>query len=113
MPSARPATSPTSGDRRRQLAQAHPLPQLAPQPLNDESTAMNRAPDHESPGCAVPDAAQDHGRGKVAQLAPATMAIATERDVEVVPQEARQGDVPPAPEVADGKRRVWTVEVLR
>ncbi|MNL53415.1 hypothetical protein D3C87_1766590 [compost metagenome] len=74
---------------------------------------MQRAPDDEIPPGAMPQAAQHHGDHQV-QVAPrGAAALAAQRDIQVVAQEARQGHVPAAPELRDIARFVGRVEIER
>ena len=81
--------------------------------LGDQHRAVEGAPEHEGPGRAVPEPAEHHRDHQVAVGEEAAAAVAAERDVEVVAQEAREGHVPAPPEVAEAGRPVGAVEVLR
>ncbi len=74
---------------------------------------MDPAPDDERPAGAVPEAADQHRQHQVAVRDHLALAVAAERDVEVVAQPARQRHVPAAPEVLQRDRGVGRVEVLR
>ena len=74
--------------------------------------ALQRPPDDERPGGAVPQTAQHHGDHDVAHGARLAAGTAPERDVEVVAQPARERHVPAAPELLQVARRVGRVEVL-
>src|SRR5579863_9363077 len=73
---------------------------------------MKRAPAHEGPGRAMPEAAQQHRDHEVA-VTPPIAGVAAHGNVEVVAQPARERDVPPAPEVLETERAVGLVEILR
>ena len=76
--------------------------------------AVEGAPEDERPRGSVPEAAEDHRDHQVAVGEPARLAAAAaQRDVQVVAQEAREGHVPAAPEVAKAGRPIRAVEVLR
>ena len=82
-------------------------PRSAERVLDDERRAVQRAPQHERPRRAVPQAAEHHRDHQVAvrpRSVPA--AVAAERDVEEVAQEARERHVPAPPEVAEARRAV-------
>ncbi len=79
----------------------------------DQPCPVEGAPEHERPGGPVPEPAEQHRDHQVAVGASRAAAVAAERDVEVVAQEARQGHVPAPPEVAEAGRPVGAVEVLR
>ena len=81
--------------------------------LGDQPGAVERAPEHERPGRAVPEAAEQHRDQQVAVGEQAPAAAAAERDVDEVAQEARERHVPAAPEVAEAGRAVRAAEVLR
>ncbi len=94
------------------LGEAAPPARLGAGPLQRQAHAVHAAPEDEGPAGAVPEAAEQHGHDEVHVGAAAALAVAAQRDVQVVAQPARQGDVPAAPEVLDGARRVRRVEVL-
>src|SRR5690606_24124676 len=93
--------------RRARDAQAR-----ASEPLDGLEEPVVPAPDDEVPGGAVPEPADEHGRHQV-EVGPAlSPPVAPERDVDVVPDEAREGDVPAPPEVAGAPGEVWPAEVF-
>ncbi len=73
---------------------------------------MQGAPGDEGPRRAVPEAPEEHGDEQVAVGARGALAVAPERDVEVVAQPRREGDVPAAPEVREVAREVGRAKVL-
>ena len=81
--------------------------------VHRQRRAVQPAPGDEGPVGAVPQPAQQHGDDDVRRLAQRAAAVAAERDVEVVAQEARQRHVPAPPEIADRHRAVRRVEVER
>ena len=81
--------------------------------VGDQVCPMQRAPHHEGPVRAVPEPADQHGCEQVQVPARPAAAVAAQRDVNVVTQETRQGDVPTAPELDDAPRLVGRVEVFR
>ena len=88
-------------------------PPLTPEPLSDESGAVEPAPDDEGPCRAVPQPTDQHRQQQVAVGQDRTpAAVPAERDVDVVAEPAREGHVPAAPEVLDRRRGVRRVEVL-
>ena len=107
----RAATRPSEG-RARQVV-AEPAPQRLPGVVDHQVDAVQPAPDHEGPAGAVPQPAEQHRDHQVGVAARRAAPVAAERDVEVVAQEARQRDVPAAPEVDDVDRLVGAVEVDR
>ena len=72
---------------------------------------MQRAPDDEFPGRAVPEAAEHHGQQQIAVGPEPAVPVAAERDVEIVAQPARQRHVPAPPEVGQRLGPVGLVEV--
>lgn len=84
-----------------------------PEVVDHQEHAVQRAPDHEGPGGAVPEAAQQHREEQV-QVAPGRpLAVAAQRHVEIVAQEVRQRDVPAPPEFDDVGRLVGRAEIQR
>ena len=81
--------------------------------LGRQPGPLEGPPGDEVPGGAVPEAAERHGQHQVDVGPHPALAVAAERDVEVVAQEARQRHVPAAPEVAEAGGAVGAVEVLR
>ena len=100
-----PAVAPGSGRPRawrasaRARSSARPTPCMPPQNTNVQPAPCHRPAEQE----------RDH---EVHVGAAAALAVAAQRDVEVVAQPAGQRDVPAPPEVLDGARRVRRVEVL-
>src|SRR5262245_43787734 len=81
--------------------------------VHDQIDAVQPAPDDKQPAGAVPQAADQHHQQKI-QVSPETAAaVAAERDVQVVAQEARQRDVPAPPELNDASRLVGRIEIDR
>jgi len=103
----------------RDLSQRPREPRLLPgsvaeeQAVPPEQQAVIGAPEHEVPARPVPQAAEQHGQEEVQVGAGGAATVAAERDVEVVAQPGRQGDVPALPELARTRRQVGPVEVLR
>ena len=70
------------------------------------------APEHERPGRAVPEPADDHRQHQVAvELQHVPPRLPPERDVEVVAEPGREADVPARPEVLRAGGEVGEVEV--
>ena len=61
----------------------------------------------------MPEAAEDHGKHQVGEVACHTLAIATQREVQVIAQPARQGDVPALPEFAQAVTDIGVAEIAR
>src|SRR5690606_16779364 len=85
----------------RSRTRAGARPPLRPEAIDRQPHAVERSPDDERPGGAVPQAAEQHGDEQVQVGAGRPTAVAAERDVEVVAQPRRQTDVPAAPELGD------------
>src|SRR5204863_6020339 len=77
---------------------------------DDQKHAVHRAPEHEVPARAVPEAAENH---RDHQIADAVAAIAAEWDVKIVAEPRREADVPAMPELARILRGVRMIEVER
>src|SRR6266850_8256669 len=80
--------------------------------FDDEKRAVPEAPEDEVPARAVPETAQKEDGDEIAVPPRRADAVSTERDIEVVTEPGRQRDVPPSPEVGDGRRDVGPPEVL-
>ena len=68
---------------------------------DDQVQPVQPAPQHEVPGGAVPQPAQQHRRHQIDVAPHLAVPVAAERDVDVIAQEPAQRDVPAAPEVGD------------
>ena len=95
--------------RRRMLAAGRALNQAG----EGHRHAVHRAPQHEFPLGAVPQAAQEHRQPEIQIGAPGAVPAAAQRNVQVVAEPGRQTDVPAPPEVARVQRDVRPVEVER
>ena len=67
---------------------------------------MERAPEGEFPCGAVPETAEEHDEEEIEVGASVAFAIPAKRDVEVITQPRRKGQVPTFPELGDVRRRV-------
>ena len=74
---------------------------------------MQSTPEHEGPSRTVPQPTEEHGHHQVEIPALLALPVAAQRDVEVVPEEAAERHVPPAPEIGDALRFIRGVEVER
>src|SRR5262245_29936414 len=72
---------------------------------------MQRAPNHKSPVCPVPDAGNEKGTEQVPIRKPRPASVAAERNIDVVPEPRRQTDMPALPELAQTGREVRIIEV--
>ena len=73
---------------------------------------MQRAPEHEHPGGAVPEPRHDHGQEIVEQGPRLPLPVAAQGDVDVVPEPGGERDVPAAPELREVERAVGVEEVV-
>ena len=88
----------------------HPVEQVPEEePLERDERAVVEPPEDEVPARAVPEPGQQpHGQ----QVEILVLPVAAERDVDVIPEEAREGDVPPPPELGGGAGDIGVVKVL-
>jgi len=84
-----------------------------PEPVQADEQPVQQPPQHESPGRSMPEAADDHGKGRCQQSSGKAVAVAAQRDIDVVAQEPGQRPVPALPEVGDADRLIRGIEVLR
>ena len=87
--------------------------EIIPGVVDAEIDAVQRAPHDERPGRAVPEPAEHHGDHQVDIAQDAAVAVAAERDVEIVAQELRQRHVPAPPEIDDAGGLVGRIEIER
>src|SRR5690554_4264589 len=73
---------------------------------------MERAPEHECPCRAMPDAAEKHGEEEIAIGLHLAAAIATQWYIEIVAEPGGERDVPAPPEILKARRTVGLVEVI-
>ena len=71
------------------------------------------SPDEEVPARPVPDAGGRPHHQKVEKQPGLAHPVASQGDIEVLPEPGAEGDVPPPPELGDRRRLVGRVEVLR
>src|ERR1043165_6683343 len=74
---------------------------------------MKSAPDHKGPLRTMPKAAQEHHHRKIKISASFSVAIAAQRKIQIVPQHAREGDMPAPPEIRDTLGAIGRIEVSR
>ena len=92
-------------DHRRQLGKE--IPQT--KSLDGDEHPEQQPPDNEIPAGAVPQPGSEPDNE---QIAPGMRAVPTEGDIQIIPQEAAQRNVPAPPELGDRFGDVWVVEVL-
>src|ERR1043166_8205542 len=83
------------------------------QPIEHQQRAVIKAPHDEPEAGAVPQPAEEHGDGEIAQGFQPPFALATERNVEIVAQPTRQRDVPALPEFRGRGREIGREEIAR
>ena len=74
---------------------------------------MQEAPDHERPSGPMPKPAEQHRNHQIAIGHQAAKPVPPKRDIEIVAQPARQGDMPAPPEILYRSGRIGVVEVHR
>lgn len=70
--------------------------------VDAEANSVERAPKHEIPGSAVPEAAQHHGDHEVHIGSHFPFAAASKGDIEVIAQPGAERYMPAAPKIAQG-----------
>jgi hypothetical protein len=76
--------------------------------VESEHRPVHAAPDDESPGGPVSKASEQRGYQEIKVAARHATPVASERYVDEIPQQSRQGYMPPAPEIDDGHGfRFW------
>ncbi len=81
--------------------------------LDRDEDEVVESPEEEVPAAAMPEAGQGPDGEQVQEEPSGRHAVTAERDVDIVPEEAAQRDVPAAPEITHGNGDVWIVEVFR
>ena len=102
---ARLAASAQRGPNRRTI--------IVPGVVDAKIEAVQHAPDDERPARAVPQPAEQHRDHQVDVAQRRAVAIAAERDIEIVAQEPRQRHVPAPPEIDDAGGLVGRIEIER
>ena len=74
---------------------------------------MIKAPAHERPVRTMPNATHEHHEEKVEVHATRRYAVATQRNVQVIAEPARERNMPALPEVRNADRAIRAVEVAR
>ena len=77
-----------------------------------EENTIVETPEHEVPGGAMPETGQEPDDEHVPELFQLAVAVAAERDVDIITEPGAERDVPAAPEVGDRDRTERIVEVL-
>lgn len=95
----------TSKTSRRTLVQVQGL-------LDYLASAVHKAPHHERPVRAMPNAAHEERRHDVQVIASLAAAVAAQRNVHVILEPARKRYVPTPPEIRDAHGKIRVVEVV-
>ena len=70
-------------------------------------------PSNEVPACTMPDAGSSPDKEHVEQLPRLPLSVTTQRDIDVIPEPPRQGDMPAPPELGNAARDIRQVKVGR
>ena len=89
------------------------VPPPAPGPLRHLGQAVEGAPHQERPARPVPEAADQEDDEDIEVRPPRPPAAAPQGEVQALPQEGGEGDVPPLPELRHGGAAVGGVEIHR
>ena len=81
--------------------------------FDNHEEGVIKAPAHKRPVRAMPNATHEHHEEKVEVHATRRHAVTAQRDVQVIAEPAREGNVPALPEVRNANRAVRAVEVAR
>src|ERR1700730_1509837 len=76
-----------------------------------QAAAMETAPHHEGPVCPMPQSTQEHGQQEVAIGLAFSVAIATQRNIEIITKPGAQTDVPAPPEILNAVGQVLLPEI--
>src|ERR1039457_5543728 len=79
--------------------------------MDDQHAALIEAPQHEIPCGAVPQSAQHHRQHQVAVCLCLPEPVASQREIEIVPQPTGKTDVPSIPEVLGARGEIRQIEV--
>ena len=77
-----------------------------------EEDTVVEAPEHEVPSGTMPESGQEPDDEHVPKLLSLSVAVAAERDVDIITEPGAERDVPTTPEIGDGDRGERIVEVL-
>ena len=81
--------------------------------FHNQKETVIEAPEDEGPTRPMPEAAEEKDEEQIQECPDCSLSAAAERDVEVVAEPARQGDMPSPPEFADRAGDIRVVEVFR
>ena len=78
------------------------LPEESEEILKKNENKIVQPPENKIPVRAVPKTREEPDSQKIEGLSGESFAISAERNVDIVPEKGRQGDMPPAPEILYG-----------
>ncbi len=79
--------------------------------FHDLKKPVETAPYDVGKGGAVPEAADQKGKQQIQKMAPLCNPIAAQRNVNVIPEPGGKRNMPPAPELFDGKGKIRAFEI--
>ena len=79
--------------------------------MNGEGHTVHAAPGNEIETGTMPQAAEKHRDDEIDVLAHPTLAVAAQRDVDIVANPRREGDMPATPEIGNTLRAIRGVEI--
>src|SRR5260370_16428093 len=74
--------------------------------IDDQEEPMKQAPDDKADTRAMPEAAQKHRNGEIAERLQAPMPFPAQRDVKIIAKPSRHGDMPTPPTAGWRRRQV-------
>src|SRR4030095_9056304 len=74
---------------------------------------MQSTPNNKCPVSAMPQSTQEHCEHEINVSADFTFSIATERDVEIIPQPCRERYMPSSPKIRKTDCTIWIPEIFR
>ena len=89
-----------------------PVQPLAEETFRHHEKTVQHTPQNKGPGSAVPQAADQKGQKQIQISTDSTLAVSTQRAVDIGAQRPAEGDVPPAPEYGNALRAVRRPEIL-
>ena len=72
---------------------------------------VQRAPEDERPGGAMPQATQQEYDPDIAEQFPEAFPVPSKGDIDIVLEPCGKRDVPPPPELDEAGRKIWAVEI--
>ena len=69
------------------------------------------APEDKVPACPVPEARQQPDDGNIAELLCKAALVASQRDIDIIPEPCPHGDMPGPPEIGNTVGKKWKVKI--